>query len=98
MASGKEYLDYILDQVSDLGEVSYRPMMGEYILYVRGKIVGGVYDDRLLVKNTKAARAQMPDAPLVQPYPGAKPMLQAEETDDAAFLCGLLHAIAEEAR
>ena len=98
MASGRAYLDYILEQLSDLREVSVRPMMGEFILYVGGKIVGGVYDDRLLVKNTPASQARMPEASLEAPYPGAKPMLAVEETDDAAFLCGLLQAIAEELR
>ena len=49
MASSKEYLSFVLDQLSGLNEITYRAMMGEYILYYRGKIIGGIYDDRLLV-------------------------------------------------
>ena len=62
MASRKEYLDFILEQISELEEITYRAMMGEYIIYYRGKIVGGIYDDRLLVKPVKSAIALMPDA------------------------------------
>lgn len=98
MASDKEFLDYVLEQLSGLEGVSCRPMMGEYILYVRGKIVGGVYDDRLLVKNTKAAKALLPEAAPVPPYPGAKPMLEVDGIDDGAFVRELLQAIAEELR
>ena len=79
MASSKEYLDFILDQLSDPEEVSCRAMMGEYILYYQGKIVGGIYDDRLLVKNVPSARALMPDAPVELPYEGAAGMLMVEE-------------------
>jgi len=64
MASSKEYLDFILEQLSELEEITYRQMMGEYILYYRGKVIGGVYDDRFLVKQTKSALAMMPDAEL----------------------------------
>ena len=92
MATGKRYCEYIQDQCADL-EVSFRPMMGEYILYFRDKAAGGLYDDRLLVKDVPAARAWMPDAPLQQPYPGAKAMLLVEHTDDREFLAGLLEAI-----
>ena len=79
MASGKEYLDFILEQLSDLEGVSYRPMMGEYILYYHGKVIGGVYDDRFLVKPTKSAEALMPDAARELPYEGAKEMILVEE-------------------
>ena len=77
MASTKEYLEYVLEQLSGLEGVSHRAMMGEYILYYRGKAVGGVYDDRLLLKPTPGARELLPDAPMELPYPGAKPMLLA---------------------
>ena len=96
MASSKEYLEFILDQLSSLKDVSYRAMMGEYILYYRGKLVGGVYDDRFLVKPTKAAIRLMPGAPPALPYEGAKEMLLVENVDDRAFLEELLDAVAEE--
>jgi len=70
MASTKEYLDYVLEQLSELDEVSSRAMMGEYILYYRGKVFGGIYDDRLLVKPVPAAVKLMPDAELEFPYEG----------------------------
>ena len=72
MASSKEYLDFILDQLSELEEITYRAMMGEYIIYYRGKIVGGIYDDRLLVKPVKSAISLMPDATYELPYEGGK--------------------------
>ena len=75
MASSKEYLQFILEQLSDLEEINYRAMMGEYILYYRGKIVGGIYDDRLLVKPTSSAVAYLPRADYELPYDGAKKML-----------------------
>ena len=90
MASSKEYLDYILGQLSELEEISYRPMMGEYIIYYRGKIIGGIYDDRFLIKPVKAAKALMPGAPLELPYEGAKEMLLVEEVDNKDFLKELL--------
>jgi TfoX/Sxy family transcriptional regulator of competence genes len=90
MASGKEYLDFILWQLSELDDVSYRAMMGEYIIYYRGKIVGGIYDDRLLVKPTKSAMAMMPDAEFALPYEGAKKMLVVDEVDSRDFLRELL--------
>ena len=96
MSSGKEYLDYILEQLSDAEGVTYRAMMGEYILYRQGKIFGGIYDDRLLVKPTKSAKAMMPDAPLELPYEGAKPMLLVDNVDDRAFLRELITAMAPE--
>ena len=96
MATKKEYLDYILEQLSDVEGVSSRAMMGEYILYCQGKIFGGIYDDRFLVKPTKSARAMMPDAALELPYEGAKPMLLVENVDDRTFLRELVNAMLPE--
>ena len=96
MPSSKGYLAFVLDQLSLLHPISYRAMMGEYILYYRGKIVGGIYDDRLLVKPTDAAKKMMPDAPLETPYEGAKPMLLVEEIDDREFLKDLFDATVNE--
>ena len=96
MASSKSYRDYISDQLSGLQGLSWRAMMGEYILYYRGKIVGGIYDDRLLVKQTQAALERMPEAAREQPYPGAKEMLLVDRVEDREFLEELLPSIAEE--
>ena len=96
MASTKTYLDFILDQLSGLDEITYRAMMGEYIIYYRGRIVGGVYDDRFLVKPTKSAAAMMPDAERELPYEGAKEMLLVDNVDDREFLQKLLDAMYEE--
>lgn len=96
MASGKEYLNYILEQLSGLEEITYRAMMGEFILYYRGKIVGGIYDDRLLVKPVKAAVAYMPTVIYELPYEGAKEMLLVDEVDDKVFLTGLFNAMYDE--
>ena len=85
MASSKGYFDYILGQLSELGDVTYRAMMGEYIIYYRGKINGGIYDDRFLVKPTKSAVAMMPDASMALPYDGAKEMLLVDEVEDREF-------------
>ncbi len=96
MASSKEYLDFILEQLSELEDISYRAMMGEYILYYRGKIVGGIYDDRLLVKPTKTAVAMMPNADMELPYDGTKEMLLVDDVDNKEFLRKLLEAMYEE--
>ena len=96
MASGKEYLNYILEQLSGLEEISHRAMMGEFILYYRGKIVGGIYDDRLLVKPVKSAVAYMPAARYELPYEGAKEMLLVDEVDNKEFLTGLFNAMYDE--
>ena len=96
MASKKEYLDFIMEQLSDLPEVSSRAMMGEYILYFRGKVFGGIYDDRLLVKSVPSAVKMMPDAPMELPYEGAKEMLLVEDVDDREFLCSLIEGMWEE--
>ena len=79
MASTKEYLEFILEQLSDLEEISYRAMMGEYIIYYRGKVVGGIYDDRFLIKPTKSAVNMMPNADMELPYEGAKEMLLVDD-------------------
>ena len=96
MASSKEYLGYVLEQLSEVEGLRYRPMMGEYLVYCRGKPVGGVYDDRLLVKPTKSACALLPDAPREEPYPGGKPMLLVTEMDNKPLLRELLEGIAGE--
>lgn len=96
MASSKEYLDFILEQLSELEEITYRAMMGEYILYYRGKIVGGIYDDRLLVKPVKSAISHMPTASYELPYNGAKEMLLVEDVDNKEFLTDLFNAMYDE--
>ena len=96
MASSKEYLNFIIDQLSGLNGISYRAMMGEYILYYNGKIVGGIYDDRFLVKPVKAAVAMLPDAKKELPYEGGKEMLLVEDVDNREFLQDLLQAMYEE--
>ena len=96
MASSKEYLDFILEQLSEMDGVSYRAMMGEYIIYYRGKVVGGIYDDRFLVKPVKAAVAMMPDADLELPYEGAKKMLLVDDVENREFLRELLDAMCDE--
>lgn len=93
MASSKEYLDYILEQLFDLEEIHYRAMMEEFILYYRGKIVGGVYDDRLLVKPTKSAISYMPTTSYELPYEGAKEMILVDDVDNKDFLIGLFRAM-----
>ncbi len=96
MASGKEYLDFILEQLSELEEITYRAMMGEYIIYYRGKIVGGIYDDRLLVKPVKSAVSLMPNTSYELPYEGAKKMLLVEDVDSKGFLTRLFNAMYDE--
>lgn len=96
MASSKVYLDFVLEQLSGLEDITYRAMMGEYILYYRGKIVGGIYDDRLLVKPVKSAVSLMPTATYELPYEGAKEMLLVENVDSKEFLTELFDAMYEE--
>ena len=96
IASSKEYLEFILGQLSELEEITYRAMMGEFIIYYRGKIVGGIYDDRLLVKPVKSAISYMPTASYGLPYEGAKEMLLVDEVDNKEFLTGLFHAMYDE--
>lgn len=93
MASSKEYLDFILEQVSELDNVSYKAMMGEFIIYYKGKIIGGIYDDRLLVKSVQSAINYMPNAVYELPYDGAKEMLLVDEVDNKEFLIGLFDAV-----
>ena len=96
MASRKEYLDFILEQLSELEEIAYRAMMGEYIIYYRGKIIGGIYDNRFLVKNVKSAREKMPEAALELPYEGAKEMLLVDDVENRDFLKELFDAVYDE--
>ena len=96
MASSKEYLDFILEQLSELEDVSYRAMMGEYIIYYRDKIIGGIYDDRFLVKPTKSAVEMMPNADMELPYDGAKEMLLVDDVENKEFLRELLEAMYDE--
>ena len=90
MASSKEYLEFVLEQLAELDEITYRAMMGEYIIYYRGKIVGGIYDDRLLVKPIKSAISYK------LPYDGAREMLLVEDVDNKKFLTGLFNAMYDE--
>lgn len=96
MASSKEYLEFILGQLSELEDITYRTMMGEFIIYYRGKVVGGIYDDRLLVKPVKSAIRYMPTATYELPYDGAKEMLLVDELDNKEFLVELFNAMYEE--
>ena len=93
MASSKEYLGFIMDQLSELEDISYKAMMGEYIIYYHRKVVGGIYDDRFLVKPTKSAAAMMPNADRELPYEGAKEMLLVDNVDNKEFLGELLNAM-----
>ena len=93
MASSKEYLQFVLDQLSGLDDITYKSMMGEFIIYYRGKIIGGIYDDRFLVKPVKAALEMMPDAPFELPYEGAKEMILVDDIDNRKFLVSLIEKI-----
>ena len=96
MASTKEYLDFILEQLSGLDDISYRAMMGEYIIYYRSKVIGGIYDDRFLVKPTKSAKEYMPEADMELPYEGAKEMILVDDVENKEFLAELLVAMYDE--
>lgn len=96
MASSKDYLEFVLEQLSDLDGISHRAMMGEYIIYYRGKVAGGIYDNRFLVKPVEAAKKLMPEAPYELPYKGAKEMLLVENLDNRAFLAELLDSMFDE--
>ncbi len=96
MASSKGYLDFILEQLSGLEDVSHRAMMGEYIIYYRGRVVGGIYDDRFLVKPTKSATAMMPNASMGFPYEGVKEMLLVDDVENREFLRELLESMYDE--
>ena len=96
MASSKEYLDYILDCLSGLDEITTRKMMGEYMIYFRSKLVGGIYDNKFLVKDFSSAQRLMPDAPRALPYEGAKPMLRVENAEDRTFISQLFDTLYSE--
>lgn len=96
MPTRREYLDFILDQLSGLENLTYRMMMGEYIIYYRGKIAAYVCDDRLLVKPVESAKRMLPVAPFEPPYEGAKDMILIEDVDDREFLQELFEAMYEE--
>ena len=96
MASSKDYLQFVLEQLSELQEITYRAMMGEFIIYYRGKIVGGIYDDRLLVKPVKSAVSLIPNAIYELPYEGAKEMLLVDDVDNKDFLTRLFVAMYDE--
>lgn len=96
MASKQAYLEYVLDQLSGLDGVTYRAMMGEFVLYCHGKVIGGIYDNRLLMKPCAAAERLLAGVQPELPYPGGKPMLPVPELDDREFLCGLVQAVSEE--
>ena len=96
MASSKEYLNFILEQLSGLEDITHRAMMGEYVLYYRGKVFGGIYDDRFLVKPTKSAIAMMPDAEMELPYEGAKEMILVDDVDNGEFLRELVEKMYED--
>ena len=96
VASNKAYLDFILDQLSSLGGIAHRPMMGEYILYCWGKAFGGIYDDRFLIKPTEHAKKMMPKAAYELPYEGAKEMLLVDNVEDKAFLAQLVNGVADD--
>ena len=93
MASSQEFLDFILKQLEALGQgISFRKMMGEYLLYYRGRLLGGIYDNRLLLESVQPALDFFENPVYEFPYPGAKPMLHIKEVEDAAFLCNLIEA------
>ena len=96
MSSNKDYLDFILEQLSDLSDINYRAMMGEYIIYYRGKIIGGIYDNRFLVKPTKNALNIIPNAVMEIPYPKGKPMIMITDIEDKDFLVKLFNAMYDE--
>ena len=93
MASGKDYLGFILSQLSELDDISWRAMMGEFIIYYRGKVIGGIYDNRFLVKPVESAKLMMPDAHYEVPYEGAKEMLLVTDVDSRDFLKALVEAM-----
>ena len=96
MASKKEYLDFVLEQLSGLSDITYRAMMGEYIIYYKGRITGGIYDDRFLVKVTPSSEAILMGAPLEAPYEGAKQMLLVEDIENRELLENLFNAMYSE--
>ena len=93
MASSREYLEFILEQLSEAEDVSFRPMMGEFVIYCRGRVIGGIYDDRFLVKPAKSALFMMPDAEREIPYEGAKEMILVDNVENREFLRDLMEAM-----
>lgn len=96
MASKKEYLAFILDQLSEVNDITHRAMMGEFLLYHEGKVFGGIYDDRFLVKITPSSKKMLSDAEEQLPYEGAKPMLLVTEIDNRAFMKELIESMCSE--
>ena len=96
MASSKEYLNFILEQLSEVEGITYRAMMGEYIIYCCGRIAGGIYDNRFLIKPVEAAKRIMPEAEFVEPYKGAKDMILVDDVDNKEFLKYLFNAMLDE--
>lgn len=96
MASSKEYLNFILDQLSELKDISFRQMMGEYIIYYQGKVIGGIYDNRFLVKPTKSSIKMMPNAEYQLPYTGAKEMIMVDNIKNKQFLKKLFETMVDE--
>lgn len=96
MATDVNYFNFIREQLSPLENVSFRKMMGEYIVYCEGKVVGGIYDNRLLIKPTTSAKSMMADAEYVLPYDGAKEMILVSELEDREFLSQLILSVAND--
>lgn len=96
MASSKDYLEYVLEQLAELDGITYKPMMGEFILYYRGKIIGGIYDNRFLIKPVKSVISLMPEETYELPYVGAKEMLLVENVEDKEFFAKLFNAMYDE--
>ena len=93
MASSRDFLNFVLEQLSDLPDIDYRAMMGEFIIYFRGRVIGGIYDNRFLIKPTKSAMEILPDAPMEIPYPGGKPMIMVEYIENRDLLAHLFNTI-----
>lgn len=96
MASSKEYLNFILEQLSELNDIDYKQMMGEYIIYYQDKIIGGIYDNRFLVKPTQSALKMMPNAKMELPYESAKPMILVDDVENKLFLKKLVESMYDE--
>ena len=84
MSTRKEYKDYILEQLSILNDITYKPMMGEYLLYYKGVLFGGIYDDRLLVKRVEGNKKYNMEESI--PYESAKPMYLVDDVDNEELL------------
>ena len=93
MSSSQDYLCFVLEQLSDLQDINYREMMGEFVIYYHSKVIGGIYDNRLLIKPTKSALEIIPDAPMEIPYPGGKPMIMISDIENRELLKHLFDAV-----